>query len=167
MTRNCFNSANALAVPARWRRKFPRDCRSKESPLRRRCRSRATICSASGIRASAKANRSRNSTGDEWWLKPMTTRFMDDARRKAGSCPRMSAAKTRTPTMTPTANRRLDRAKIRRAINSPDKRSQINADQIDLRVGQNRVCLGTRQERPAARPMVKRIKPANTERGVI
>ena len=29
--------------------------------------------SAPGILASAKANRSRNSTGDEWWLKPMTT----------------------------------------------------------------------------------------------
>jgi len=31
--------------------------------------------SPAGILASAKANRSRNSTGAEWWLKPMTTTF--------------------------------------------------------------------------------------------
>src|SRR5580658_8974853 len=33
-------------------------------------------CSAPGTAASAKANRSRTVTGDEWWLKPMTTRGM-------------------------------------------------------------------------------------------
>ncbi len=34
--------------------------------------------SAPGIFASAKAKRSRNSTGDEWWLNPMTTMFIGD-----------------------------------------------------------------------------------------
>src|SRR5262245_11271593 len=29
-------------------------------------------CNAAGTRASAKAKRSRSSTGDEWWLRPMT-----------------------------------------------------------------------------------------------
>jgi len=32
--------------------------------------------SASGTFVSAKANRSRSSTGDEWWLRPMTTTFI-------------------------------------------------------------------------------------------
>src|SRR5271168_5330657 len=30
-----------------------------------------------GMRASAKANRSRTVTGAEWWLRPMTMRFID------------------------------------------------------------------------------------------
>jgi hypothetical protein len=44
--------------------------------------------SASGIFDSAKANRSRNSTGDEWWLKPMTTTFMDDELATAKEIPK-------------------------------------------------------------------------------